>query len=171
MGNAGQPVRVLIVAAMRVYREGLMTVLGRVPGMTVVGAESQAQGVVERLPQWMPDVVLLDMTVLQSHALARQVAGSSLPTAVVALAVDEFNVHLAMSADVPVAAYLTRDASLEELVSIVQQVARAETQARPRLAAVPVHALDTLPNRDLRETYTLTRREREIVSLLDRNLT
>src|SRR6185295_14179114 len=84
-----QTVRALVVSDVRLYREGLAQMLCEAPGVLVVGSAAGAPDALEQVREASPDVVLLDMTMSDALALARQIARESKITKVVALGMPE----------------------------------------------------------------------------------
>ena len=56
-----EEIRVLIADDQRVVREGLATLLGLLPGVTVVGAVGDGEQAVSNALELAPDVVLMDL--------------------------------------------------------------------------------------------------------------
>jgi two-component system nitrate/nitrite response regulator NarL len=90
----------------------------------------------------------------------------------IALAVSETEDHIVAWAKAGVSGYVACDASAGELVTTITAVARGEAPCSPRMAAwllKEVAALASAP--DVEEADNrLTRREREIVELIERGL-
>src|SRR2546427_12225988 len=116
MGDQLRSIRVLIVAAVRLYREGLADVLGRVPGMTIVGAEPDAAEAATRMGEWLPDVVLLDVGLPGGQGLARELAQNVPAIPVVALGVDGSEAEIVAFAEAGISVYLTLDGVIEQRV-------------------------------------------------------
>jgi two-component system nitrate/nitrite response regulator NarL len=167
-------IRVFVVAAVRLYREGLTNVLGNTNGLTVVGAEPDRRKALSRIIDLTPEVVLLDMTVPQSHALVSELGENGLNIPVVALGVDGAEATMVACAEAGITGYLTHSASLDELVHVVKAASRGEAICSPQLAGALVRRLAALAARhrppDVAE-LRFTRREREIARLLERDLT
>src|SRR5687767_1817565 len=66
-------ITVLIVAGIRLYREGLAQMLGRESGLTVVGVKSDRRQATADLLELAPDVVIVDMATAESDATVRDV--------------------------------------------------------------------------------------------------
>jgi DNA-binding NarL/FixJ family response regulator len=126
--------------------------------------------------EWLPDVVLLDVGLPGGQGLARELAQNVPAIPVVALGVDGSEAEIVACAEAGMTGYLTREASLEELVDVVGTAARGEVICSPRLAGAIVRRLATLAARNRGTESTepvprLTRREREILGFLERDLT
>jgi DNA-binding NarL/FixJ family response regulator len=151
------PVRALVASDIRLYREGLAAGLAG-SRVEVAGTAADAASTVELARSLAPDVVLVDLVMAGWEDAVRTVAGGA---RVVVLGVREVEDEVIACAEAGVAGYVTREASLEELTDVVEGVARgrlrrvAETAGRRREAP---------------SAERLTRREAEIVGLIDEGL-
>ncbi len=64
-------IRIVIVASIRLYREGLADLISRQDGLCVSGALPDLHDAEEHLKALAPDVVLLDMATAESDGTAR----------------------------------------------------------------------------------------------------
>ncbi len=165
-------IRILIVSSIRLYREGLAQVLGRVEGIDVVGVVPGRREAVDGIRGQAPDIVLLDMATPESHRTARDVRDMTPDIPVVALGVAELEGDVLACAEAGVAGYLTREGSLEDLVATVENAARGELLCSPRIARGLFRRLATLAadhEPDLLQAR-LTSRERQIAHLIEQDL-
>ncbi len=165
-------IRVLIVAEIRLYREGLAEMLQGEPEIDVVGIASGADEAVRELRERQPDVVLLDVAIPENAWLARALMAAVPGTRIVALAVPEIEQEVLACAEAGVAGYVTREGSVEDVVAAVSAVARGEVLCSPRMAAslfqrVATLALERSPASIEKR---LTNRELEILDLIDQGL-
>jgi len=59
---AGPPgIRVLVADDQTIVREGLVTLIGLLPGITVIGAAIDGEDAVRQATELRPDVVLMDL--------------------------------------------------------------------------------------------------------------
>jgi DNA-binding NarL/FixJ family response regulator len=160
-------IRLLVVADVRFYREGLAGVLAR-EGVEIVGAAASVDEALARAVELAPEVTLVDLGTRGAVALALALGVASPETKVVALGVREVEEEVVMLAEAGVAGYVTREQSLDELVAAVHTVAAGETLCSPWLAATLLRRVAELA-RDRTSAPAaerLTAREREIVGLL-----
>lgn len=165
-----EPIRVLVVAEVRLFREGLARELGREAGISIVDAAPAADALT-RLASLRPDIVLADAATVRGAELVRRVAEAG--AAVVAFAVAEENEEEVLAcAEAGVAGIVARDASMEELLSALRATARGDVRCSPRVAALVMRRVARLAS--LRppdgKGANLTRREREIAAFIDRGL-
>ena len=165
-------IRVLIVAEIRLYREGLAQLLGRRSGMTVVGVKSDLREAVAEIQGLGPNVVVLDMAMPESCATVRELKRLAPGLAVVALGVGEVQGAILEAVEAGVAGYVTREGSLDDLAAVVESAVRGELHCSLEIAGSLARRLAALasdreasPSRE-----RLTTRECEIIRLLQRDL-
>jgi two-component system nitrate/nitrite response regulator NarL len=163
------PIRVLIVARVRLYRDGLAETLARNPRIQVVGTAAQATDGLKKVFELRPDVVLADLEMDSGERLVRACVRAVPNAKVLALCVSDSEHELLNAAEVGVSGYVTHDTSLDELVSAVASVARGEMLCSPRVAATLLRQVGALASRarPRREEARLTPRELQILELID----
>jgi two-component system, NarL family, nitrate/nitrite response regulator NarL len=163
---------VLVVCDVRIYLEGLADVLGRSDQVEVVGATRDAAGAIRWAEQARPDVILLDMAMPGSLGAVGAIARAAPDSHVVALSVPETEREVIVCAEAGVAGYVSRDASIQELLSTVAGAARGEVMCSPRIAASLVREFARrAAGRPVRGTGPrLTPRERQVIDLIDHGL-
>jgi DNA-binding NarL/FixJ family response regulator len=168
----GGAIRVLIVAATRLYREALVEMLCRRDGFAVAGAAASCREALRELPRLAPDVAVIDMATPESLAAIRELNRSPPGVCVIALGVAEVEDDVLQCAEAGAAGYVTREASLEDLLAAVKSAARGELQCSPRMAGRLLRRLAALAaDRQWSPAVArLTAREREIVRLIEANL-
>jgi two-component system, NarL family, nitrate/nitrite response regulator NarL len=171
---AGGPVdiTVLVVADVRLYREGLSASLGAQPGLAVVGATGERQAALDLLATGRPDVVVLDMATRDSLGLARAIVAARPSARIVAFAVEEVDREILVCAEAGVAAWVACEGSVDDLVATIKHVVRDELLCSPRITATLFRRLASLARgaAPTESSGGLTGREREIVALIDRGL-
>jgi two-component system, NarL family, nitrate/nitrite response regulator NarL len=165
--------RVLVASEVRLLREGLAEILGQLPELTVAGVAMSATEVLERVAELRPDVALVDVSMPESLACVRAAVRLSPGTKVLALGIADDDASILSCAEAGVSGFITRDGSLDELVSAIECVAREELACSRRAAAVLLRQVGALAVGPTWSPSTpgLTAREREVLSLLDRRLT
>jgi len=179
-GGVGQGtvIRVAIVADIRLYREGLARVLERQPNISVVATAATSDGSLAPLLQLGPDVILIDKAMPDSLAAMRRVAVAAPGAKVVSLSVregegeGEDDRDVLASAEAGAIAYVPREASLEDLVAVIECAVRGEAVCSPRVAGALLRRIAALATdgRSDRVPARLTKREREIMGLIDEGL-
>jgi two-component system, NarL family, nitrate/nitrite response regulator NarL len=124
---------VFIVAGVRLYREGLAQALTADARFRVVGAAAGHAEGLEAMTQLMPRpaVAVLDIGVGPRLLSAPQLRAALPEVSLVALAIDDTDESVVAWAEAGVAGFVTRDTSLEGLMSTVECVAQGGTQCSP----------------------------------------
>ena len=165
------PVRVFILADVRLYREGLAQALAQFDALEVVGCAPADQDGFEAVSARSAAVVLIDASTIHDGAAVNEASEGS-GARVVACGVVGRDDEVVRCAHAGVAGYVTREASLEELVATVLTVAQGDVACPSRIAAILLRRLSSGATIDSasRPGVYLTLRERQIVSLLDQGL-
>lgn len=115
--------RVLVVSAVRFYREGLEDALGRQQDLEVVATGVDAEEALATLREKKPDVLLLDVNAPEGPSTVPGLLAARPLMRVVVVGVRETDHDVVAYAEAGVAGYATQETSLAELARIVQQVA------------------------------------------------
>jgi DNA-binding NarL/FixJ family response regulator len=161
-------------------REGLVLLLGGLPGIDVVGAAADGQQALELVAEHQPDAILLDlhMPVLDGIAATRRLTAEHPGVAIVILTtyVDDNSVLDALRAGAR--SYLTKDADRTDIARALQAAAGGLTVFDPRvhdtLLAAAAPARPDPGRADPGRTVPpdgLTHREAEILALIGDGLT
>jgi DNA-binding NarL/FixJ family response regulator len=171
-GEVRRTCRIVIVAAVRLYRDGLALALSRDHGFDVVGTARDIDTAAAVVAPDPPDLVVLDMGLADSLELARGLAGGPDAPRVVALAIPETEESVLACAEAGIAAYVPRDASLDELAAALRRAACGEVACSPRMAGMLMRRVAVLAAErpGFPHESPLTARESEIVVLLDEGL-
>ena len=182
--TADQPLRVVIADDQASVREGLVLLLGGLPGIDVVGAAADGEQVLELVAEHQPDAILLDlhMPVLDGIGTTRRLVAEHPGVAIVVLTtyVDDTSVLEALRAGAR--SYLTKDADRTDIARALRAAVGGLTVFDPRvhatLLAAASRAGDTSPApgpgpgaRPPDPPDGLTQREAEILSLIAQGLT
>ena len=164
-------IRALVASDVRLYREGLADGLRRSGRAEVVGTASGGDAAVARVQELGPDVVLVDLAMADWEPAVRAIAART-AARVVVLGVREVEEEVVACAEAGVSGYVTRAASLEELVDVVESVARGESLCSPRISALLLRRVSEVAGRERAAASAdrLTPREAQIVGLIDEGL-
>ncbi|WP_420125872.1 LuxR C-terminal-related transcriptional regulator [Longimicrobium sp.] len=171
--GAPPPVRAIVAASVRLYRDGLAHSLGA--AMHVVAQTGDAPATLAAAGRLCPDVVLLDVALDGALALVRSIYETVPTTRMVAFAVDDRAEHQVLAyAEAGVAGWIGRDATAAEVVDSVLRAARGELLCSARTAALLTRRLAALarerPPSAPSPGTPLTPREAEIGELLSQGL-
>ena len=165
-------VRVLIVDDTKLCREGLAHVLMREEHVSVAGTAGRLDESLALVRDLHPDVVLLRMATSESLPILRAIVEVTPAAKVVVLGASESEDEVIACAEAGAAGYFLRDGSVADLVAAVRSVASGETLCSPRIAATLLRRVAALAaeRKSLAVLAHLTRRETEIVELIDQGL-
>ena len=166
-------IRVLIASHIRLYREALGRVLEQAKEkMTLVGVADSAADAIEQVHRLAPDIALLDMAMSDAFSVARQLGRFAGASRIVALGMAENEAEVLNCAQLGIAGYVTREASITDMLEAVEATARGEVHCSPKIAGSlfrRIAALSTdrasgsAPN-------ALTGRESQILRLLQQGM-
>jgi DNA-binding NarL/FixJ family response regulator len=166
-----RPVRVVIVADVRLFRDGLAELIGQHAGVEVVAGTRSADVLGLDLDTLAPDVVLWDVAT-QGVDVVREFIAAFPGLRVLVLSIPELEPEIIRFAEAGMAGYVTRDADVVELVAAVRSAVRGEALCSPRVAATLLRRVAALAHDDLRPSLArLTPREVEILELIRRGMT
>jgi DNA-binding NarL/FixJ family response regulator len=164
------PVSVLLLIEVCLYREGLANELARCSSVSVVASTGDVTVALNCARELQPQVVLVGPQVEQRQALVRQLTMVSPGSRVVALGVREVEQEVLPCAELGMAGYVTRDATVEDLIGSIECAARGELRCSPGIAASLFRRIGALSETPRRPPPILTRREEEIARLIDQGL-
>jgi DNA-binding NarL/FixJ family response regulator len=174
--EAGAPLHIVIADDQASVREGLVLLLGGLPGIEVVGAAADGEQALQLVAEHKPDVILLDlhMPVLDGIGATRRLAAEHPDVAVVVLTTyaDDSSVLDALHAGAR--SYLTKDADHADIAQALRAAAGGLTVFDPRVHATLLAATAAPWKAAPAPTPApddLTPREVEILGLIARGLT
>jgi DNA-binding NarL/FixJ family response regulator len=165
----GCAISVLIVADVRLYREGLAASLANRPHFLVAATSACRADALARVRELRPDVAVIDMSTRDSLELIGELRGEEVRPKILAFGVDEMTSDILECAEAGAAGYVTADASVEDLVMAIERIAREELVCSPRVAAKLFDRISQRADRwatDASETRTLTIRERQVLDFI-----
>jgi two-component system, NarL family, nitrate/nitrite response regulator NarL len=158
---------VLILGPVRIYRDGLAAALGLNGNVNVIGSVTSAEEASHQFRY--ADVVLADASTPAGVQALRALSESEPRAKVVALGSPNDRQAVVECAEAGVSGFVAGDASVDEVVTTAEAVARGEAVCTPKVAATLLHQI-TRTARQRREPSRLTTRESEILSLIDNGL-
>ena len=182
-----RPLRIVIADDQASVREGLVLLLGGLPGIDVVGAAADGEQALTLVAEHQPDAILLDlhMPVLDGIGATRRLVAEHPGVAIVVLTTyaDDGSVIEALQAGAR--SYLTKDADRTDIARALQAAAGGLTVFDPRVRATLLAAASARPpaasrrgprrlprpGRRPEPPDGLTHREVEILGLIAQGLT
>jgi len=164
--------RVLIVSHIRLYRDGLAQIIERDGRFSVVGNAASGPEAGAGFSLREVDLILLDMGAPEALACARLFAQETPTATVIALGVPDSEDDVIQCAEAGVAAYVSREASLTELLAVLEDAVRGECRCSPKVAGGLLRRMAMLAAErgPAGCAPRLTAREREVVRLIDAGL-
>ncbi len=162
------PVRVLVVDDQELVREGIASLLGIQPGITVIGAVADGRQAVEAAVAQHPDVILMDvrMPVMDGVTAVRELAGRAPACRVIMLTTFDDDAYVAQALGAGAIGYLLKNLPSAELAAAVRLahagVAQLDAAVARRLAAGAPDA----PAAQGPGPAVLTGRETEVLRLI-----
>ncbi|HZO71316.1 MAG TPA: response regulator transcription factor [Ktedonobacteraceae bacterium] len=159
------PIRVVLVDDHQVARHGLQSYLKAFEDLEVVGEATSGEEVLQKIEQWMPDVVVMDLLMpggLNGIETIKQVRTLLPHTRIVALtsSTDDALVGAALRAGA--IGYVRKEANLEVLLSSIRAAALGQSLLDPAVASVVMQELTRVGKLSIE----LTEREKEVLRQL-----
>jgi DNA-binding NarL/FixJ family response regulator len=166
------PLRVVLADDQTVVREGLVTLLGLLPGVEVVGAAADGVEAVAMVAQQRPDVLLVDLRMPRCDGVeaTRRVRAEYPHTEVVVLTTyaDDESVLGALQAGAR--GFLTKDADAESIARALHAAAAGQStvdgDVQRRLIEAATRGAPKPPRRPVEPVEGLTTREIEVLRLI-----
>jgi DNA-binding NarL/FixJ family response regulator len=140
-------VRVLIADDQKLVREGLVSLMGLLPGISVVGAAIDGDDAVRQSGQLRPDVVLMDLNMPRCNGVeaTKQLRRLHPDIAVVVLTTYSDDAWVFSALEAGARGFLTKDAGADEIHRAITAVAAGQAQLDP---SVQRRLLDALGSGD-----------------------
>ncbi|MFF4343543.1 response regulator [Kitasatospora sp. NPDC001540] len=172
------PIRVVVADDQTVVREGIVMLLGLLPGITVVGSAPDGEEALRLVAEHAPDVVLMDLRMPRCDGVeaTRRIRAEHPGTEVVVLTTYADDDSLFSALQAGARGFLTKDAGAEEIARAVADVRSGAAGLSPQVQlrllerlsepkqAEPEHA--PAPTRRPALPDGLTQREAEVLALI-----
>ena len=164
--------KLLVASEVRFLRDSLGEVLGRNGDMTVIGFARDSREMVSMSESLAPDIVLMDSALRDGIAAVRRLRETPAKPRTVVFAIAETAESILNWAEAGITGYISSDAALCDLNSLMVDIAGGQQTCAPRVSAALIRTVGAsgLPAREQGTPSGLTRRELEIVGLIGSGL-
>jgi len=164
--------RVFILSDVRLYREGLAWSLSQRPEVEMVGAAAPSAEALARVVSSAPTVVLLDFAIPEFFNIPKTLNRLTPGVKVIAFAASEVDDELLACAEAGIAGFVTRDASVDDLVDAIRKALRGEVICSAHMTGLLFQRVAALSGatRVPSNMRPLTRRECEIAELVNEGM-
>ncbi len=162
-----------IITEVRSYRDALEEALRRSGRVEVVGSAAHPLEAASAIEALHPDVVLLDLPGAMGPRWVGEIRSLVPDASVIALGLGEAEHEIIAWAEAGVAGYLGREASLDELLSAIEDAGRGDAACSPHAAAILLRRISagpSTPRPPWQRDRHITMREREILNLVGQGL-
>lgn len=166
-------IRVLIMSDMQVFREGLAIALSHGGEFDAKQASSRPQEALRTIRRFSAEVALVDLQISDAPNFMTALSRGAPDTALIAMGVDQDGQQILDCAEAGAKGFVPRDASLADLTRAIYDARCGALRCRPEVAHMlfchvgQLKAAKSTPKCASPDT-TLTRREREILDLIER---
>nr|WP_190133796.1 response regulator transcription factor [Streptomyces longispororuber] len=173
--NGKAAARVVVVDDQTVVREGIVMLLGLLPGIDVVGAGGDGEEAVRLVAELAPDVVLMDLRMPRCDGAeaTRRIRADHPGTQVVVLTTYDDDESLFPALKAGARGYLTKDAGGDEIVRAITDVLSGKAGLSPQIQRRLLERLaePERPARPVEPPDGLTLRETEVIGLIAEGMT
>ncbi|MEU6092112.1 response regulator transcription factor [Streptomyces sp. NPDC047085] len=174
--GARKPARVVVADDQTVVREGIVMLLGLLPGVEVVGSAGDGEDAVRLVGDLAPDVVLMDLRMPRCDGVeaTRRIRAEYPGTQVVVLTTFADDESLFPALRAGARGYLTKDAGGDEIVRAVESVLSGDAGLSPSVQRRLLERLsepEAEPAAPPEAPDGLTARETEVLVLIAEGLT
>lgn len=169
-------VTVLVVDDNATVREGMLFLVGMLPGIRAVGSAADGESALREIARLDPDVVLLDLDLprLDGVEVTQHLVAAGARTRVIALTTYSGDDWIFAALGAGARGFLTKDAAAEDIRSAIESVASGQAHLTPavqrrlldRLALHEGRTPEPPPGQGSPARVALTPRERQVLALV-----
>jgi DNA-binding NarL/FixJ family response regulator len=137
--NPDAKVKIILVDDHALFRVGMRQILELEQDFEIVAEAEDSRGAFDAAQQWTPDIVLLDLSIGSPGGIetTQRIKREVPAAAIIALAVNEDEDQLFDAIKAGAAAYILKDISPEDLVTIIRRVNTGEYLINDKVFARP----------------------------------
>jgi two-component system response regulator NreC len=163
-------IRILLADDHGIVRRGLHYVLGRSPGMEVVGEAADGREAVRIAGELSPDVIIMDIAMpnLNGIEATAQIVKNNPKASVIILSMHSDETYLVRALSAGARGYLLKESAETDLIRAVQSVSQGRPFFSPAISRTLLEDyVRRLQRENLRDSYDLlTDREKEVLQML-----
>ncbi|TND00512.1 MAG: LuxR family transcriptional regulator [Bacteroidetes bacterium] len=166
-------IRIIIADDHRVFIDGMKSLLKEFPMIEVIGEAENGKQLLEQVEALQPDIVLTDiqMPLMDGIAASREIHKRFPGIKIIALTMLNESVYIKKMLEAGVSGYLIKTVDKEELIRVIQKVAGGEKHFGEEVTNRLLHNFTGRSQAGENPADILTRREKEILSLIAQGLT
>lgn len=157
------PIQVLVVMPVRIYREALAEWLNNCSAVELLGAIAAVDGIMSNAFPVRPEVVLVDYRDPECFRIASTSLRIFPGTKLVAIGGDQGDEEMDACAEAGICGHVAAGASVEELIATIEDIVRGDIPCSPGIAVALVRRVTAINSREPLSSIELTPRELEIV--------
>ncbi len=161
--------RILLADDHKITRQGLRSLLESEEDMEVVAEAEDGRMAVQMVKEFLPDVVIMDVTMpdLNGMAATRQILVECEHVKIIALSMHSDSMYVSAMLKSGACGYLLKDCAFDELAQAIRTVVGGKIDLSPGISGVVVEEyLHRLGKPAVVKTVELTERECEIIQLI-----
>lgn len=163
---------VLIVSDVQIFREGLAIALSRDEGLTVSQAASRPLESSRVIRRKQPDVALIDMMMPEALRVMSGIAEEAPKVSLIAMGISDDPQDVLSCAEAGASGFVRRQASLKDLSRAIEDARGGALHCAPEITHLLCCHVGRMNSRvqtgAAQPSTSLTRREREILDLIER---
>lgn len=163
-------IRLIVVDDHPIFREGVASILGSEPDIELVGQGVSAEEAIKMTREFLPDVILLDVSMPGGGLKAAEVISASFPVVKIIMLTGSDDKDIVVAAFKAGAhAYVVKGVTARELNGILHTVYAGEGYVSPSLAASLLSEMTSVhrqPSSIKDDFDELTEREQQILELI-----
>ena len=161
-------VKILLADDHQIMRDGLRSLIEKLPGMEVVAEAENGRTAVKQTRRFRPDVIVMDINMPDLNGIdaTRQIVAEFSDAKIIAFSMHTDHHFVAGALKAGVSGYLQKDSAFEELAQAIRTVVANQTYLSPKITGDVVKGyLEKLLADESAAPAFLTDREREVVQL------
>jgi len=164
-----QPLRIVVIDAHPIFRQGVIRTIARSEGMEVVAEGTSATDARRLASEKRPDVIILDIAIPKGRAVLADIVRQGIKCVVLTTIDDVLSVSGALASGVN--GYILKGVSGIELISALRTVQRGEPYVTAELAARMLIGGSLLPKRAAKVQGALSYREQQLLDHITKGYT